>query len=148
MVDREKYYQISQEQLRQQLTNDEDLSAKINTLLVVCGVLIAFLGEVASRGFHFVGLGLPLIIAAMGLLLFAYRVIDWKQAPNVDRIFFDLQEGTDINEFYMDAVEGIAKSYQENEKLINKKTARINRAGFLLMLGVFASIFGSAIYLF
>jgi len=148
MVDKEKYYQISQEQLRRQLSDEEALSAKINTLLVVCGVLIAFLGELASRGFYLAGLGLPFIIIAMALLLVAYRIIDWQQGPNVDRILFDLRERKDINEFYAQSVEEIAKLYEHNEKLTDKKTARINRAGFLLMLGVLTSIFGVSIYLF
>lgn len=148
MSDKEKYYQMAYEQLKQQIATTDVLDSKINTLLVVCGVLIVFLGDLAFKHYYLTSIGLLFIIVAMMILLVAYSIIDWNQGPNIDRILFDLQEGTDIDEFYINATMASVDFYQMNEILLNKKVKRINKASTFLSIGIATSIIGSAIYLF
>ena len=153
MANGKEYFQIAKEQLDQQRQNMDTLNAKVNTLLVICGVFIVFIGEIVSRsnsildGF-LLGLGTPLILTAMIILLISYRVVDWEQGPNVDRVLFDLKQETEIEEFYIIAIESISEWYSLNEKTEQKKSKRINSAGKLLMWGVFINIIGVIIFLF
>ena len=149
MIEKEKYYQMAQGQLSRQLSNVDALNAKINTLLIVCGALIVVLGELISRGCYYrIVPGLLFIVGALLLLLYTYRAIEWKQAPNIERIISDLKEGTEVCEFYEKAVEAITECYKQNETFEMKKTRRINFAASLLVFGVFASIIGIATDLF
>lgn len=142
-MDNDKYYQMAQNVLERQLKTVDSMNTNVNTLLVVNGVLIVFLGDILLKNHWGPSFGLPFIIASLIYLLVSYRIIDWHQVPNIDRIVFDLEQGVVIDSFYREATKSIADIYIKNEKLLEKKTTRINRAVILLLLGVIASIIGS-----
>lgn len=148
MNNNEKYYLIAKERLKKQLENVDIFNANINTLLVVCGILIAFLGELASRKDYILGIGIPFIIVAMMILLFAFRITDWQDSPNPERVFFDLQQRTNIDNFYEEATKDIVECYQENKNLLIKKANRINLSSKFLICGISFTIIGVAIYVF
>jgi len=148
MNEKKEYYLIAKDRLIKQLENVDFYNSKINTLLVTCGVLIAFLGELASRGNLILGIGLPFIVISVCILLWAYRISEWQDTPNPEYVLHELKESSKINVFYKDATEDIVKCYQENKILINKKTKRINASSLFLMLGIFSTLIGLAIYLF
>lgn len=144
----EKYYLIAKKRLEKQLENVDMYNSKINTLLITCGVLIAFLGDLASRKGLILAVGLPFIIIAVCILLWAYRIGDWQDTPNPEYVYSELGASTKIEGFYRIAIQDIVECYKENNKGINKKVNRINLSSFFLMLGIFSSIIGLAIYLF
>jgi len=148
MSNGEEYYRIAEEQIKRQLENVDALNAKVNTLLVVCSVLIVFFGELTSRGFFLAGLGLPFIVIALIFLLIAYTIIDWNQGPNIERVFVEMQEKTNLHDFYLSAIEGLVDIFKQNEVLIEKKTKRINKARKFIGFGVIITTLGMIIYLF
>lgn len=148
MNNEENYYQIAKKRLAKQLETVDNFNTKINTLLVTCSVFVVFLGEVASRKNLLLGIGIPFITIALFVLLVAYRIGDWQDTPNPERVLYDLQQGTIINDFYAEVTADIVECYKENKILLQKKVKRINLASIFLMLGVGFSIVSVIIYLF
>jgi len=150
-MDAEKYFQMAVDQLKEQFKNVDVLNAKINTLLIVCGVFAVFFGSLVSECYYGAGAGLPFIILSMIYLLFSYRVVDWQNAPNVDRITYEVNDScheTGIINFYKEAIMEISACYAENEEALKQKSNRINKASLLLTIGIIISTVGSVIYLF
>lgn len=135
-MNNEKYYLIAKGRLKKQLENVDIFNKKINTLLVVCGIFIAFLGELALRKEYILGIGVPFIIVAMIILLFAYRTGEWQDSPNPERVFFDLQQRTNIDNFYEEATKDIVECYQKNKDPLGKKENRINLSIIFLICGI------------
>lgn len=135
-MNNEKYYLIAKERLKKQLENVDIFNKKINTLLVVCGIFIAFLSELALRKDYILGTGVPFIIVAMIILLFAYRIGEWQDSPNPERVFSDLQQRTNIDNFYEEATKDIVECYQKNKDPLGKKENRINLSIIFLICGI------------
>lgn len=148
MNNNEKYYFIAKQRLKNQLDNVDLFKVDINTLLVVCGVLIVFLGNLAITKDYILGIGIPFIIVSLIILLFTFCITDWQDSPNPERILFDLQEGTNINNFYEEATKDILECYKENKDLLDQKARKINLSNTFLISGVILTIIGVIIYVF
>jgi len=149
MSNGKEYYLIAKERLVKQLENVDMYNSKVNTLLITCGVLIAFLGEIASRKGLILALGLLPIIIAVCILLWAYRIGEWQDTPNPKYIYSELEKLTlEMEGFYKVATQDIVECYQKNNEDIDRKVKRINLSSLFLMLGIFFSIIGLVIYLF
>ena len=110
---------------------------------------MAFMGELASRGFYAIGLlGLPFLIFAMLFLLRAYRIVLWQQGPNIDRILFAVQGRESKEAFYREAVEAMAQFYRQNETGVERKSDRIDLASRFIVAGSIGGALGAIIYLF
>jgi hypothetical protein len=145
-MNNEKYYLIAKERLRKQLESADIFKVDINTLLVVCGVLIVFFTELALIKCYILGIGVPFIIVSMVILLFAFRITEWQDSPNPERVFYDLQQKTNINNFYEEATKDIVECYQKNKVLLDKKTNAINWSNGFLIIGIGFTIVGVIIY--
>ena len=147
-MNNEKYYLIAKERLRKQLESADIFKVDINTLLVVCGVLIVFFTELALIKCYILGIGVPFIIVSMVILLFAFRITEWQDSPNPERVFYDLQQKTNIDNFYEEATKDIVECYQKNKVLLDKKTNAINWSNGFLIIGIGFTIVGVVIYVF
>lgn len=147
MNDNEKYYLIAKERLEKQLENVDIFKVDINTLLVVCGILIAFFSELALTKDYILGIGVPFIIVSMVILLFTFRITEWQDSPNPERVFFDLQQRTNIDNFYEEATKDIVECYQKNKDLLDKKADEINLSNTFLIVGIILTIIGVIIYI-
>jgi len=142
----EKYYLIAKERLRKQIENVDIFKVDINTLLVVCGILIAFFTELALTKDYILGLGIPLIILSMLILLHTFTITKWQDSPNPKRVLYDLQRKTNIDNFYEEATKDIIECYKENNDLLNKKAKDINASNISLIAGIIFTIIGVIIY--
>jgi uncharacterized membrane protein YidH (DUF202 family) len=146
-MNNEKYYLIAKERLRKQLETVDIFKVDINTLLVVCGILIAFFSELALTKDYILGIGVPFIIVSMGILLFSFRITEWQDSPNPERVFFDLQRKTNIDNFYEEATKDIVECYKENKILLDKKADEINLSNIFLIVGISLTIVGVIIHI-
>jgi len=145
-MNNEKYYLIAKERLRKQLESADIFKVDINTLLIVCGILIVFFTELALTKCYILGLGIPFIIVSMGILLFTFRITEWQDSPNPERVFYDLQQRTNIDNFYEEWTKDIVECYQKNKALFDKKANEINRSNTFLIIGIGFTIVGVIIY--
>ncbi len=147
-MNNEKYYSIAKERLKKQLENVDIFKVDINTLLLVCGIFIVFFTELALTKCYILGLGIPFIVVSMGILLFSFRITEWQDSPNPERVFYDLQQRTNIDNFYEEATKDIVECYQENKILLDKKANEINWSNAFLIIGIGFTIVGVVIYVF
>lgn len=148
MNSNEKYYLIAKERLKKQLESADIFKVDINTLLVVCGILIAFFSELALTKNYILGIGVPFIIVSMLILLISFRIAEWQDSPNPERVLFDLQQGTNIDNFYEEAIKDIFECYQKNKDLLDRKANEINLSNTFLICGIILTIIGVVIYVF
>lgn len=146
VMNNEKYYLIAKGRLKKQLENADIFKTDINTLLVVCGILIAFFSELALTKDCILGIGVPFIIVSMVILLFSFRITEWQDSPNPERVFYDLQQRTNIDNFYEEATKDIVECYQKNKVLLDKKANEINWSNAFLIIGIGFTIVGVIIY--
>ena len=135
-MNNEKYYLIAKGRLKKQLEDVDIFKVDINTLLVVCGIFIVFFTELSLTKCYILGLGIPFIVVSMGILLFSFRITEWQDSPNPERVFYDLQQRTNIDNFYEEATKDIVKCYQENKILLDKKANEINWSNSFLIIGI------------
>ena len=82
----------------------------------------------------------------MVILLFTFRITEWQDSPNPERVFFDLQQRTNIDNFYEEATKDIVECYQKNKDLLDKKANEINWSNTFLIVGIILTIVGVIIY--
>jgi len=82
----------------------------------------------------------------MGILLLTFRITERQDRPNPERVFYDLQQRTNIDNFYEEATKDIVECYQENKVLSDKKANEINRSNIFLIIGRGFTIVGVIIY--
>jgi hypothetical protein len=140
--DAEKYYAIIKERLEKQLGNVDIYNSKANALIVTSGVLIVIFWELINKIHSLAGIGLPLIVVAMTILLWAYRIVDWQDTPNPEYIFSEYKDQVPAYKLYEDMMADMIECYKENKTNINKKAKRINCASLLLFLGIGLSLVG------
>ena len=147
MSDAEKYYEMAIGKLNFQFQTIDCLNAKVNTLLVVCGVLLAVLSELVSRGMVLMVLPGGAVLHATFWLAIAYWVRNWQHAPNPDRIKWSSARNEKIETFFREAIEAVCVAYDENESHIEKKSTRIKRASITLVVALCLFVIGGITYL-
>ena len=148
MNDAEKYYEMAQEQLKRQLDNIDVLNTKVNTMLVVTGVLLAILTDAVFNGRIFLLPSQLLIFLSVIILMRAYQIRDWHQGPNIKLVAHCTKYNQGIETFDKEAVDGIENCFNENEGPLDKKVDRLNSASRILFLGIIFTLAGSLLTLF
>lgn len=134
-------YNAARMRLAQQLHDVDALNAKVNTLLVVSAALaLLFAGFTVNSWPYIGGAGLVGVIPAFIVLLAAYRVHDWHNAPPINWLRWHEKHDTSLEEIACEALENIESCYDDNHLLIQAKSKRINDSSCLLLLGIIAAL--------
>jgi len=145
--DLKEYFQMANEQLKKQFETIDALNTKVSTMLIMCSIFTVFLGGLIFEHSYWAVVGFTFIIIAIGFLLYSYRVVDWQNSPNIERINYNLEKGTKLLDFYKEVIEKIDECYTKNETALKNKSSKINIASLLLAIGLILSIIGFISYL-
>ena len=110
-------YKEADKVLCEQLATVDTLNTKVNTLLAVCGVLLALFSAIVMNDLLLIGLpGLAGTIIAVFVLLFAYKIKDWNTSSALVWLKWHFARNTKLEDMFTSAIECIQRCYQERSR--------------------------------